>query len=213
MGFAFLGLATLGVVGVTGAVLVMVAHGFLAALVFGLNGYVYQQTGTLEIDQLGGLWRRMPFIGTAMLMAAFAGCGLPGFANFAGEVTVLFGAWKSNSAITVFACWGALIVGALYMLRAIRGILFGPLPSRWENVADAPHFWRKLPFVLLLGGLILFGCLPRLLTDKISPSVAELLGRVLSPREPAATSVVELNAGDSSQVGFSRRENLVQTQK
>jgi len=210
MGFAFLGLATLGVVGVTGAVLVMVAHGFLAALVFGLNGYVYQQTGTLEIDQLGGLWRRMPFIGTAMLMAAFAGCGLPGFANFAGEVTVLFGAWKSNSAITVFACWGALIVGALYMLRAIRGILFGPLPSRWENVADAPHFWRKLPFVLLLGGLILFGCLPRLLTDKISPSVAELF----PVKAPAATtSVVVLNAGDSSQVGFSRRENLVQTQK
>jgi NADH-quinone oxidoreductase subunit M len=186
MGFAFLGLATLSVVGVTGAVLVMVAHGFLAALVFGLNGYLYQQTGTLHIDKLGGLWRRLPFIGTAMLMAAFAGCGLPGFANFAGEITVLFGAWKSHSTVTVFACWGALLVGAVYMLRAVRGILHGPLPAKWENVPDAPNFWRKLPFLLLIGSLLLFGCLPRLLTDKIEPSVAELLPPASTALAPSA---------------------------
>jgi NADH-quinone oxidoreductase subunit M len=175
MGFAFLGIATLGAVGITGAVLVMVAHGFLAALVFGLNGYIYQHTGTLKLDELGGLWRKLPFIGTAMLMAAFAGCGLPGFANFAGEVTVFFGAWQSFKWITVLACWGALVIGAVYMLRAVRAILHGPVPAKWDNVPDAPHFWRKLPFVTLLGFLLLFGCFPRLLTDKISPSVAALL--------------------------------------
>ena len=43
----------------------MIAHGFLAALTFGLSGYLYQQTGTLEMDQLGGLLRRLPFIGAA----------------------------------------------------------------------------------------------------------------------------------------------------
>src|SRR5438477_1554937 len=94
MGIVFLGLATLNLVGVTGAVLVMIAHGFLAALTFGLNGYIYQQTGTLQINELGGLLRRLPFVGAALMMAALAGCGLPGFANFAGEVTVFFGAWK-----------------------------------------------------------------------------------------------------------------------
>ena len=97
MGFVFLGIATLNLIGVTGAVLVMIAHGFLAALTFGLNGYLYQQTGTLQMDQLGGLLRRLPFIGGALMMAAFAGCGLPGFANFAGEITVLFGAWQMSS--------------------------------------------------------------------------------------------------------------------
>src|SRR6516165_9542007 len=96
MGFVFLGIATLNLIGVTGAVLVMIAHGFLAALTFGLNGYIYQQTATLEMDRLGGLLRRLPFIGTALMMAGFAGCGLPGFANFAGEVTVFFGAWKAS---------------------------------------------------------------------------------------------------------------------
>src|SRR5438477_12701394 len=89
MGFVFLGIASLNLIGVTGAVLIMVAHGFLAALSFAVSGYLYQQTGTLDIDRYGGLLRRLPFIGTILIMAAFAGCGLPGFANFAGEVLVL----------------------------------------------------------------------------------------------------------------------------
>src|SRR5207253_444106 len=105
MGFVFLGIASFNLIGVTGAVLVMIAHGFLAALTFGLSGYIYQQTGTLEMDQLGGLLRRLPFIGAALMMAALAGCGLPGFANFAGEVTVLFGAWKTFRFVTILACW------------------------------------------------------------------------------------------------------------
>ena len=96
MGFVFLGIASLNLIGVTGAVVVMIAHGFLAALTFGLSGYLYQQTGTLEMDRAR---RPAPpscrFIGAALMMAAFAGCGLPGFANFAGEVTVFFGAWKA----------------------------------------------------------------------------------------------------------------------
>src|ERR1051326_9004557 len=114
MGFVFLGIASLNVIGVSGAVLVMIAHGFLAALFFGLNGYIFQQTGTLEIPRLGGLLRKLPFIGAALMMAAFAGCGLPGFVNFVGEITVLFGAWKVFPGIAMLACWGALIIGAVY---------------------------------------------------------------------------------------------------
>src|SRR5947207_9949514 len=127
MGFVFLGIASLNLIGVTGAVLLMVAHGFLAALSFGLSGYLYQQTGTLNMDEFGGLLRRLPFIGTVLIMAAFAGCGLPGFANFPGELLVLFGAWKTFQPVVVLAVWGALIIGAVYLLRAIRNILHGPL--------------------------------------------------------------------------------------
>jgi NADH-quinone oxidoreductase subunit M len=178
MGFVFLGIASLTLIGVTGAVLVMIAHGLLAALTFGLAGYLYQQTGTLEMEKLGGLLRRLPFIGAALMMAAFAGCGLPGFANFAGEVTVLFGAWKAFRHITVLACWGALIIGAVYALRAMRSILHGPLPEKWANVADAPHLWRKAPFILLLAALIVFGFFPRLLTDKIKPDAEQVISMV-----------------------------------
>ena len=188
MGFVFLGIATLNLIGVSGAVLVMIAHGFLAALTFGLSGYVYQQTGTLEMDRLGGLLRRLPFIGTALMMAAFAGCGLPGFANFAGEVAVFFGAWKAFRVVTILACWGALIIGAVYMLRAVRAMLQGTMPENWASVADAPHLWRKAPFILLLASLLLFGCFPKLLTDKIERSVAEKVLRSSSPTSVAGTS-------------------------
>jgi NADH-quinone oxidoreductase subunit M len=195
MGFVFLGIATLGLVGLTGAVVVMIAHGFLAALTFALSGYVYGQTGTLEIKELGGLLRKLPFIGTALVIAAFAGCGLPGFANFVGEITVLFGAWSVPAlrVITVLACWGALIIGAIYMLRAVRNILHGDLPARWANIVDAPHVWRKLPFALLIACLMVFGCFPRLLTQKISPgtqSIVEMVNPVSNP--PTATAVVDL---------------------
>jgi NADH-quinone oxidoreductase subunit M len=183
MGFVFLGIATLTLVGLTGAVVVMIAHGFLAALSFGLSGYLRHQTGTLEMRQLGGLLRKLPFIGTALVMAAFAACGLPGFANFTGEVTVLFGAWKVFPLVTLLACWGALIIGAIYMLRAVRTMLHAALPEKWAGVSDAPHFWRKLPYALLLAALLVFGFLPRLLTDKISPSawrVVEMANPILA---------------------------------
>jgi NADH-quinone oxidoreductase subunit M len=175
MGFVFLGIASLNLIGVTGAVVIMIAHGFLAALTFGLSGYIYRQTGTLEMGELGGLARKLPFIGTALLMAALAGCGLPGFANFVGEVTVFFGAWKAFPLVTGLALWGALMIGALYMLRAMRNVLHGPLPEKWSGIPDAAHVWRKLPYALLLASLLIFGCFPRLLTEKITPDAEKIV--------------------------------------
>ncbi|MGA9451045.1 MAG: NADH-quinone oxidoreductase subunit M [Verrucomicrobiia bacterium] len=175
MGFVFLGIASLNLIGVTGAVVIMIAHGFLAALTFALSGYIYQQTGTLEMSKLGGLCRQLPFIGTALLMAALAGCGLPGFANFVGEVTVFFGAWTVFPLVTALAVWGALLIGALYMLRAMRDVLHGPLPEKWAGIPDASHVWRKLPYALLLASLFVFGCFPRLLTDKITPDADKIV--------------------------------------
>ncbi len=177
MGFVFLGIASLNLIGVTGAVVIMVAHGFLAALTFGLSGYICHQTGTLEMSRLGGLCRQLPFIGKALLMAALAGCGLPGFVNFVGEVTVFFGAWKVFPLVTVCAVWGALIIGAVYMLRAMRNVLHGPLATDRAyatNLTDA-NAWRKLPYALLLASLLVFGFFPRLLTKKITPDAAKVV--------------------------------------
>jgi NADH-quinone oxidoreductase subunit M len=179
VGFAFLGIASLSLIGVTGAVVVMIAHGFLAALSFALSGYLYQQTGTRDITQLGGLLRRVPFIGTALVMAMLAACGLPGFANFAGELLVMFGAWKGAFSpqaqwFVVVAAWGALVVAALYALRAVRDLLHGSPVGRSEAAKDAST-WRRVPFVLLLAALIIFGVFPRLLTEKIKTSAAVTL--------------------------------------
>jgi NADH-quinone oxidoreductase subunit M len=194
MGFVFLGIASLNLIGVTGAVVIMVAHGFLAALTFALSGYIYQQTGTLEMRELGGLARRLRFIGAALVMAALAGCGLPGFANFVGEVTVFFGAWQVPSlrVVTVLAVWGALIIGAVYMLRAVRAILHGALPEKWWNIADTTNAWRRLPYALLLASLLVFGFFPRLLTEKIWPVTEQIVKMATVGKDAVATGSASL---------------------
>ena len=185
MGIVFLGIASLNLIGITGAIVVMIAHGLLAALTFGLSGYLYQQTRTLEMDRLGGLMRPLPFIGAALVMAMMAGCGLPGFANFVGEVMVFFAAWASFPAVTILAVWGAAIIGAVYMLRGVRTILHGPVTEEWSRLRDAADPWRRLPFALLLGGLLAFGFVPRLLTDKIKPSVQLIVNSMTRGTAPA----------------------------
>jgi len=211
MGFIFLGIASLNLIGVTGAVIIIIAHGFLAALTFGLSGYIYRQTGTLEMGELGGLARKLPFIGTALLMAALAGCGLPGFANFVGEITVFFGAWQVFPVVTGLAIWGALMIGALYMLRAMRNVLHGPMPEKWSGISDATNVWRKLPYALLLASLLVFGCFPRLLTEKITPDAEKIVemvgGKTIAVGGTRVSRVqfgVPPNCGGVRSIGFNR---------
>jgi NADH-quinone oxidoreductase subunit M len=187
VGFAFLGIASMSLIGFTGTVVVMVAHGFLSALTFALSGYLRDELKTLDMDQMGGLLRRLPFIGTVMIMAMMAGCGLPGFAGFFGETLVFFGGWSRSEVVTMLAIWGALIIAGVYMLRAIRSIWHGD--KEWPGVADITSPWRKLPYGLLLAGLIIFGCFPRLLTDNIKTSVApvaRLMGEEVADGAPVA---------------------------
>jgi NADH-quinone oxidoreductase subunit M len=210
MGFCFLGLASLTVTGVTGAVLVMVSHALLAGLSFALAGWFHRQTGTLDMGRFGGLLSRVPFFGTAMIIALLAGCGVPGFANFAGEVTVLFGAWKQFPWVVVAAAWGGLVVGGVYMLRAIREMMHGeirpefgllrefpnsePLPETLPNITFGARLiagltwflnsalgggiwrgWRRVPYVLLIASLLLFGFAPGLLTERILPAATNVV--------------------------------------
>jgi NADH-quinone oxidoreductase subunit M len=207
MGFIFLGIASLNLIGVTGAVLIMVAHGFLAALTFALSGYIYQQTGTLKISELGGLCRKLPFIGTALLMAAMAGCGLPGFANFVGEATVFFGAWKTFPTVTFIALWGALVIGGIYMTRAIRNILHGPLPEKWNSLADASNAWRKLPYALLLVSLLIFGFVPKLLTDKINPDAQKIVAMATAEKDSEMVIAPRSSGRESAQYSLAENQS------
>jgi len=124
---------------------------------------------------MGGFMRPMPFIGAAVVMAMMAGCGLPGFANFVGEALVLFGSWKTFPLITSLAVWGALVIGGVYMLRAIRNIAHGPVAGDAPKLTDTVSIWRKTPFALLIASLLILGIYPALLTDKIKPSAESIL--------------------------------------
>jgi NADH-quinone oxidoreductase subunit M len=184
MGYILLGIATLNVVGVSGAVLLMFAHGVMAALTFGLIGFFYHQTHNRFVPDLSGLARKIPFIGGCMVMAVMASSGLPGFANFASEVLVFLGSWQQGSALfrvaTICAVWG-IVVTATYLLRAVRTSFFGPFDEKWSMLKDAVSFKQRFPYALLLAVLLTVGFYPRLLTDIIKQSVSTTIVSRLAP--------------------------------
>jgi NADH-quinone oxidoreductase subunit M len=94
----------------------------------------------------------------------------------------------------VLACWGGLIIGAVYLLRAIRAMLHGAVPEKWAEVTDAATAWRKAPFAILIAALLVFGFFPRLLTDRIQPSASRLL-EAFRPTAARAQAGVPLRPG------------------
>ncbi len=178
MGYVLLGIATLNVVGVSGAVLLMFAHGVMAALTFSLIGWFYHQTHNRNVPDLSGLARKIPYIGTCMVMAVMASSGLPGFANFVSEVMVFIGAWHQGSTLfrvaTICAVWG-IVVTATYLLWAVRTSFFGPFDEKWNMLKDAVSLKHKFPYALLIAALLTVGFWPRVLTDIIKPSVQRIV--------------------------------------
>lgn len=175
MGFVFMGLVAYNHIGVTGALLVMVAHGFLAALSFGLAGALRSFSPDLDMTKMGGLLKQAPFLGTALGIAFFAGCGVPGFANFAGEVLIFFGAWGHvESFALVLAVWSGLVIGGVYMLRAFRNVLHGPVSEKWSTLPDISGTSR-FAINLLIVALVFFGVLPGTITQKAQTSINGLV--------------------------------------
>lgn len=186
MGVVMLGAATLTQSGWNGAIYQMFAHGMMTALFFSLIGLVYGQTHTRLVTRMGGFAKVMPKAAVFFTIAGLSSLGLPGLAGFVAEFLVFLGAWESEHA------WWAIpgILGAwitaVYVLRAIRDVFWGPGPAEeWAkaNLHDA----RGIEWVALytLGAcLIIFGCYPRLILDFIQISTGEYL--------PALKSAVQV---------------------
>jgi len=176
MGYIFLGIASAGILGVTGAALLIFAHGLSIALLFALAGELRQRTGTLVFDELGGLARVMPFAGLAFGLGAFAAIGLPGFANFAGEIMIFFGAFKHGWTMdgfhlfqitTVLALWG-VVISTVYMLRAYRKTFMGAMSDQWKQLVDLRPALR-VPVTLLVAALLCYGFFPQAFVRIVAP--------------------------------------------
>jgi NADH-quinone oxidoreductase subunit M len=177
MGYIFLGIASANILGVTGATVLIFAHGLSIALLFAIAGELRRRTGTLVLDDLGGLGKVMPFAGLAFGLGAFAAIGLPGFANFAAEVMIFFGAFKNGwemerfhlfQIATVLGLWG-VVISAVYMLRAYRKAFMGTLAPRWKDLVDLRSGLR-VPVTLLVGAALCYGFFPQSFVRIIAPA-------------------------------------------
>src|SRR5882724_11452840 len=141
MGFVLLGLMTLNLTGLNGAVLQMFSHGIIAGLLFAVVGrMVYDRTHTRELSDLGvmNLNQMIPFAAVTFTLASVASMGLPGFSGFVAELQVLIGAWHLSPTLAVVAGFG-ILVGVAYTLRALLLAFFHDAPAASSNTAGHGH--------------------------------------------------------------------------
>jgi NADH-quinone oxidoreductase subunit M len=181
MGYAFLGLVALNQLGLVGMALMLFAHGLTIAALFALCGEINRRTGTLEFARLGGLAGVTPKLGLLFGFAAMASIGLPGFATFASEILIFFGAFARGTVggfnwfqiATGLALWG-VVISAIYMLRAYRRIFWGTRGSAVNDALADISPGTRWAVILLLAALILTGFRPGLLLDYLNPVFAYL---------------------------------------
>ncbi len=186
MGYAFLGVAAFSIVGAGGVVLMMVAHGLSVALLFMLSSSIYDRTQTFDLGQMGGLAQKAPVLAAFFVAATFASIGLPGFANFWGELAIFISLWSISPWVTAGAVAG-VIVSAIYGLRAAANIFFGQPSDEFAKVAEQKpvvdlRWSEKLPALVLLVALLFVGFWPK--------SISTPLNAALRSIYPAATSAV-----------------------
>ena len=165
MGIVGLGLATVTVDGLNGAVFQMFAHGVMTALLFSSVGYIYDKTHTKMIPELGGMSKIMPVASGYFILAALAGIGVPCLASFWAELLVFIAAFKTYPVRGALAIC-ALVVGALFMLRVVQRTFYGEKNEQFEHLSDVT-FGLGIPRMILAAVIVFFGLFPSVMLDVI----------------------------------------------
>jgi NADH-quinone oxidoreductase subunit M len=183
MGFVSLGFFIFNDIGVSGALVQMIAHGFVSAAMFLSIGVLYDRVHSREIAAYGGVVNTMPKFAAFALLFGMANCGLPGTAGFVGEWMVILGAIKYNFWIG-FAAASALIFGAAYTLWMIKRVYLGPVANDHVKELDDINSREFLMLALLAIAVLAMGVFPKPFTDVMDVSVAELLKHVALSKLP-----------------------------
>ncbi|MFP5271896.1 NAD(P)H-quinone oxidoreductase subunit 4 [Coleofasciculus sp.] len=131
MGFVLLGIASFTDLGISGAMLQMISHGLIAAVLFFLAGVTYDRTHTLALNSMGGIGQVMPKVFALFTAAAMASIALPGMSGFASELSVFVGVTTSDiysstfRTVTVFLSALGLILTPIYLLSLLRQVFYG----------------------------------------------------------------------------------------
>ncbi|MDE0658373.1 MAG: NADH-quinone oxidoreductase subunit M [Gammaproteobacteria bacterium] len=173
MGFILLGVYAFNELGMQGAIVTMVAHGFSTAALFMMAGAIQQRLHTREMSQMGGLWKHAPRMGTMTLFFVIASVGMPGLGNFVGEFLALLGAFQQNWVMAVVATAG-IVVAAVYGLYLMQRSFQGtPNP----DVASMRDFGLREMSVMaaMMAGLVWVGVYPQPVLE-LSNATIQTLG-------------------------------------
>jgi NADH-quinone oxidoreductase subunit M len=175
MGFILLGLMTINLIGLSGAIIQMISHGLLAGLLFAVVGrMVYARTHTRELSVLGpmNLSRLLPFAAVTFILAGMAGMGLPGFSGFVAELMIVLGAWRAFPALALCVGFGILI-GIVYIWRAMQKAFF----AEPDRETPPPHSLQpislpeKMAACLLIASSVAVGLYPQMVLNIIQPAL------------------------------------------
>jgi len=177
MGFVTLGFFIFNPLGVEGALVQMISHGFISAAMFLCVGVMYDRMHSRQIADYGGVANTMPKFAGFMVLFAMANAGLPATSGFVGEFMVILGAVKYNFWIGFLAAT-TLILGAAYTLWMVKRVIFGAVAN--SHVAELTDInSREFLFLAVLALCVLaMGIYPYPFTDVMHASVDNLLKHV-----------------------------------
>ena len=174
VGLIAAGTYTLTIDGLRGAVLQMIAHGFVVVGLFFASEIIFRRYETRAIDQMGGIRQQSPKFTSLFMILVLASVALPSTFNFVGEFTVLY----SLSEINIwFAVLGGttIILGAYYMLKMFQHVMLGETN---KAVFKDVTFNEGFVLVAIVAVLFFFGLYPKPITDLISPSLEALVVQI-----------------------------------
>ncbi len=181
MGFVTLGFFIFNPLGVEGALVQMISHGFVSGAMFLCVGVLYDRMHSRQIADYGGVVNTMPKFAAFFMLFAMANAGLPATSGFVGEFMVILGAVKYNFWIG-FAAATTLILGAAYTLWMVKRVVFGAVAS--PHVAELSDIDARE--FAILGALALsvmaMGLYPFPFTEVMHASVDNLLRHVAVPK-------------------------------
>lgn len=177
MGFVTLGFFMFSALGLEGALVQMVSHGFIAGAMFYCIGVMYDRVHSRQIADYGGVVNTMPKFAAFFMLFAMANAGLPATSGFVGEFMVILAAVKFNFWVA-FAAATTMIVGAAYTLWMYKRVVFGAVGN--HHVAELTDISARefLVLALLAVGALGMGLYPLPFTEVMHSSVNELLRHI-----------------------------------
>lgn len=174
MNLVMIGLFSFNVIGLEGAILQSLSHGFVASALFLIIGVVYDRHHTRMVKYYGGLVHTMPLYILIFLFFTMANIGLPGTSSFVGEFLILTGSFNANTTVTVLGATG-MIIGGCYSLWLFNRVAYGNLKTQYiKSYLDINKREFLIFFPLILGTFIM-GIYPKIFLDSIHFSINMLV--------------------------------------